>query len=170
MIAAHLNIPKNIKLHFELGRAIVAQCGVLITTILFTKNTSGTNFAIIDAGMNDLMRPALYNARHKITKLHYSSVDNKRLENASSNKKVVALNKENVTADKNAFIPATALIHKEKYNIVGPVCESTDIFAKNLLLEKLERGDKLIIYSSGAYGRVLANQYNSRRLIKEFII
>lgn len=135
IIAENLDIPLHIKLHFELGRAIVAQCGVLISTVIFTKNTAGTNFAIIDAGMNDLMRPALYNANHKIVKIN---------------------------ARKNDVM--------NKFHIVGPVCESTDIFAKNVKIANLRRSDKIILYSAGAYGKVLANQYNSRKLIKEYLI
>lgn len=133
IISQNLDIPSQIKLHFELGRSIVAQCGALVSQVIFTKNTAGTNFAIIDAGMNDLMRPALYSAKHKITKV--------------SNPKTKAM---------------------DKYHIVGPVCESTDVFAKNLKIEGLTRGDKIIIYSAGAYGAVLANQYNSRAKIKEY--
>lgn len=133
IIAANLNVAKDIKLHFELGRSIVAQCGGLISQVIFTKNTAGTNFAIIDAGMNDLMRPALYSAKHKIVKI------SKSLDQSTS-----------------------------KYNIVGPVCESTDVFAKNLRMKNLERRDKVVIYSAGAYGKVLTNEYNSRAKIKEY--
>lgn len=163
IIADNLDIPKNIKLHFELGRSIVAQCGVLVTSVLFTKNTIGTNFAIIDAGMNDLMRPALYSAKHKIAKLNDYSSNSKDNIITAYKKTTVAPNKEDITQ-------AKLKLHKERYHIVGPVCESTDIFAKNLSLEELKRGDKLVIYSTGAYGRVLANQYNSRKLIKEFLL
>lgn len=170
IIADNLDIPKNIKLHFELGRAIVGQSGVLVTNVLFTKNTAGTNFAIVDAGMNDLMRPALYSAKHKITKLHCSSRNNKKPEDSTANKNPLVLGKENITTNKKLIIEAAALIHKKKYHIVGPVCESTDIFAKNLSLEELTRSDKLIIYSTGAYGRVLANKYNSRKLIGEILL
>jgi diaminopimelate decarboxylase len=139
-IATNLDVPSHIKLHFELGRSIIAQCGTLVTRVLFTKQTAGINFVIIDAGMNDLLRPALYGAKHKIVKLSPNNTD--------------------------IVIKA----HTNKYHIVGPICESTDIFAKNLLLPTLKRGDKLLIYSTGAYGKVLANQYNSRGLIKEFLI
>lgn len=140
-INAHLNIPKTITLHFELGRSLVGQCGILISTVLFTKNTAGTNFAIVDAGMNDLMRPALYNAKHNIIVLNHETKPQSNLA-----AKVMP------------------------YHIVGPVCESTDIFARNLLLTELKRGDKIIIETCGAYGRVLANQYNSRNLITEYTI
>lgn len=128
-----LSLPIPAKIHFELGRSLVAQCGVMLSKVLFIKNTAGTNFAIIDAGMNDLMRPALYEAKHEI------------------------LNLSNET-------------DMEKYHVVGPVCESTDIFAKNLALPKLKRGDIVAVLTSAAYGRVLANQYNRRRMIKEYMI
>lgn len=130
----NLCLPTATQIHFELGRSLVAQCGGLLSKVLFTKVTAGTNFAIIDAGMNDLIRPMLYEATHKISPL---------------------INKSGTIM---------------KYHIVGPVCESTDVFIKNLELPTLERGDALIIFSCGAYGRVLANQYNRRALIKEFVI
>lgn len=129
----HLQLSETVMVHFELGRSLVAQCGILLSQVLFIKNTCGTNFAIIDAGMNDLMRPALYEAKHKIVTL------------TKSRQQVL-------------------------YNIVGPVCESTDIFAQELLLPELKRGDIVVIQSSGAYGHVLANQYNSRDLIKEYVV
>ncbi len=128
-----LNLPYQVKVHFELGRSLVAQCGALLSTVLFIKNTAGTNFAIIDAGMNDLMRPALYEAKHEIISLSESS-------------------------------------KTELYHVVGPVCESTDIFAKNLAMPELKRGDVVAIMTSAAYGRVLANQYNRRRMIKEYMV
>lgn len=131
VISTFLRIPNNVKLHFELGRSIVAQCGIVLSKVIFTKTTANTNFAIIDAGMNDLMRPALYEAKHKIASLNPNSLTD------------------------------------NEYSIVGPICESSDIFATKLKLATLNRGDFVIIYSCGAYGRVLANNYNSRELIKE---
>ena len=133
-IATHLKLPKEVNLHFELGRSITAQCGVIISKVIFTKTTANTNFAIIDAGMNDLIRPALYEAKHKISTLN-----------------------SNITT-------------QNKYSIVGPICESSDVFATELKLPTLNRGDFVIIYSCGAYGRVLANSYNSRELIQEYFI
>ena len=129
----NLSLPNPVKIHFELGRSMVAGCGIMLSKVLYIKNTAGTKFAIIDAGMNDLMRPALYEAKHEIINL--------------SDKKTI-----------------------ETYHIVGPVCESTDIFAKNLAITKLERGDLIAILTSGAYGRVLANQYNRRNMIKEYMV
>jgi diaminopimelate decarboxylase len=135
-IATNLGIAKDIRLHFELGRSLVAQCGIIVSSVLFTKNTADTNFAIIDAGMNNLMRPALYNAKHKISKI-----------NQTKNK-----------------------TFQRKYNIVGPICESSDIFATNYKIVQLNRGDKVAIYTTGAYGYVLSNTYNSRKKIKEYIV
>ncbi len=129
----NLRLPEAVKIHFELGRSLVAQCGIMLSKVLYIKNTAETLFAIIDAGMNDLMRPALYEAKHVI-------------------------------------LPLIERDLIKTYHVVGPVCESTDIFAKNLALSELNRGDVVAILTSGAYGRVLANQYNRRRLIKEYLI
>ncbi len=116
------------ELHFELGRSIVGQCGTLISKVLYIKNGVLTNFAILDAGMTDLIRPALYQANHKI---------------------------ENLTSTSDKI---------EKYDVVGPICESSDCFGKALQLPTLKRGDILAIYSCGAYGEVMASQYNMRKL------
>jgi diaminopimelate decarboxylase len=115
------------KLHFEPGRAITGQCGTLISKVLYIKKGSNTRFAIIDAGMTDLIRPALYQAFHKI-------------ENLSSKGKPV------------------------RYDIVGPVCESSDTFARFLELPETKRGDIIAIRSAGAYGEVMASRYNLRDL------
>ena len=114
-------------LHFELGRAVVAQCGSLITRTLYIKEGSIKKFAIVDAGFTDLIRPALYQAYHKI---------------------------ENITSDEPA----------DTYDVVGPICESTDVFAKQIDLNRAHRGDLLAIRSAGAYGEIMASQYNCRRL------
>lgn len=125
--AQHLSIHPGQHLHFELGRAIVAQCGTLITRLLYVKEGTSKKFAIVDAGMTDLIRPALYHAYHKI-------------ENISSKEP------------------------KTPYDIVGPICESSDVFAKNHELNKCHRGDLIAIRSAGAYGEVMASQYNCRKL------
>lgn len=114
-------------LHFELGRAVVAQCGSLITRTLFIKEGRAKKFAIVDAGFTDLIRPALYQACHKI---------------------------ENISSDEPM----------ESYDVVGPICESTDVFAKQTALNATHRGDLLAIRSAGAYGEVMASQYNCRQL------
>ncbi len=119
-------------LHFELGRAVVAQCGTLITRTLYVKQGDFKQFAIVDAGMTDLIRPALYNAYHKI-------------ENITSNEPV------------------------ETYDVVGPICESSDVFAKAIDLNKTHRGDLIAIRSAGAYGEIMASGYNCRQLPKGYI-
>ena len=113
------------ELHFEPGRAIVGQCGSLITKVLFVKKGVNTWFAIVDAGMNDLIRPALYQSYHKI---------------------------ENITSVEKF----------EKYDVVGPICESSDCFGKALPLAGTHRNDLLAIRSTGAYGQTMASQYNLR--------
>ena len=112
-------------LHFELGRSVVGQCGSLITKVLYTKTGKIKNFAIVDAGMTELLRPALYQAMHNIDALTST--------------------KENKT-----------------YDVVGPICESSDTFRKDLDLPELSRGDLLAIRSCGAYGEVMQNEYNLR--------
>ena len=114
-------------LHFELGRAVVAQCGSLISRTLYIKEGAVKKFCIIDAGMTDLIRPALYQAYHKI-------------ENISSEKPL------------------------QTYDVVGPICESSDVFAKQIDLNGSCRGDLIAIRSAGAYGEIMASQYNCRRL------
>ncbi|WP_150468141.1 diaminopimelate decarboxylase [Francisella sp. SYW-9] len=124
----------DVKLHFELGRSLVSQSGILLSQVLFNKTTQETNFLIIDAGMTELIRPALYQAQHKIV----------GLVNDTPN--------------------------KERYHVVGPICESSDVFAKYYPLPKLKRGDLIAIYSAGAYGKVLASEYNLRPEVKEYFI
>lgn len=119
------------KLHFELGRAVVAPCGSLISRVLYIKNGINTNFAILDAGMTELIRPALYQAFHKI---------------------------ENLSAD-----PSQAFT---KYDVVGPICESSDCFGKAVQLPPTKRGDLMAIRSTGAYGEVMASRYNLRDTVK----
>lgn len=128
----HLNLREGQTLHFELGRAIVGQCGNLITKVLYVKQGVHKQFAIVDAGMTDLIRPALYQASHKI---------------------------ENLTSS----------APEETYDVVGPICESSDVFAKAIDLSKCHRGDLLAIRSAGAYGEIMASQYNCRTLPKGLI-
>lgn len=124
-----LELRKNQQAHFELGRAITAQCGSLISRVLYIKKAINTNFAILDAGMTELIRPALYQAYHKI-------------ENLTANTKHETRN--------------------NKYDIVGPICESSDCFGKAVDLPETFRGDIIAIRSAGAYGEVMASQYNLR--------
>ncbi|MBQ4386240.1 MAG: diaminopimelate decarboxylase [Prevotella sp.] len=125
--AKKLRLRPGQTLHFELGRAVVGQCGTLITRTLYIKEGSVKRFCIVDAGFTDLIRPALYQAYHKI-------------ENISSEEAM------------------------ETYDVVGPICESTDVFAKQIDLNRCHRGDLLAIRSAGAYGEIMASQYNCRRL------
>lgn len=127
-----MELRKNQELHFELGRAIVGQCGNLISKVLYIKNGINTNFAILDAGMTELIRPALYQAYHKI-------------ENISSS--------------------ATSTI---KYDVVGPICESSDCFGKAVELPETKRGDIIAIRSAGAYGEVMASRYNLRDEVRSY--
>lgn len=129
--ARHLKLRKGQKLHFELGRSVVGQCGTLVSRVLYVKQGTAKQFAIIDAGMTDLIRPALYHAYHKI---------------------------ENITSDG----PMTT------YDIVGPICESSDVFAKAMDVNECHRGDMLAIRSAGAYGEIMASQYNCRPLPKGY--
>lgn len=115
------------ELHFEPGRSVTGQCGTLISKVLYIKNGSNTRFVIIDAGMTDLIRPALYQAYHKI---------------------------ENLTSEGDL----------NRYDIVGPVCESSDTFAKFIELPATKRGDIIAIRSAGAYGEVMSSRYNLRDL------
>ncbi len=130
--AKKLKLRPGQTLHFELGRAVVAQCGSLITRTLFIKEGAQKKFAIVDAGFTDLIRPALYQAYHKI---------------------------ENITSDEPM----------EAYDVVGPICESTDVFAKQIDLNRAKRGDLLAIRSAGAYGEIMASQYNCRKLPKGYM-
>lgn len=122
-----LDLRSGQQLHFELGRAIVCQCGSLITRVLYVKKSLKKQFVIVDAGMTDLIRPALYQAHHHI---------------------------ENITSD----------MAMQPYDVVGPICESSDCFGKNVMLNATERGDLIAIRSAGAYGEIMASQYNCRPL------
>lgn len=127
----HLNLRPGQQLHFELGRAVVGQCGSLITRTLYVKQATHKQFAIVDAGMTDLIRPALYQAFHLI---------------------------ENISSDEE----------KETYDVVGPICESSDVFVKAFDLNRCHRGDFLALRSAGAYGEIMASGYNCRELPKGY--
>lgn len=126
---------KGQEVHFELGRALVATSGALITRVLYVKNGLKKNFLILDAGMTELMRPMLYQAYHKI---------------------------ENITRKEN--VNTTDQICR--YDVVGPICESTDCFAKEVELPVSYRGDLVVIRTAGAYGEVMASAYNLREPIQ----
>lgn len=128
------------QLHFELGRAVVGQCGSLITRCLYVKQTVSKRFVIVDAGMTELLRPALYGACHCIQNLSASQPHDAAAGSAGASRPMV------------------------RYDVVGPVCESSDTFAKDLLLPETRRGDLIAIRSAGAYGETMASQYNCREL------
>ena len=123
----HLKLRPQQTLHFELGRAVVGQCGSLISKVIYVKQGTNKQFAILDAGMTDLIRPALYQAYHKI---------------------------ENITSEEPM----------ETYDVVGPICESSDVFGKAIDLNKVHRGDLFALRSAGAYGEIMASAYNCRTL------
>lgn len=125
----HLHLRDGQTLHFELGRSIVGQCGSLISRVVYVKHGSDKKFVIVDAGMSELIRPALYGAHHMI---------------------------ENLSA------PADA--PTEVYDVVGPVCESSDVFAGDERLPLTRRGDFIAFRSAGAYGETMASHYNLRKL------
>jgi diaminopimelate decarboxylase len=123
----HLELYEGQTLHFELGRAVTGQCGSLISRVVYVKQGANKQFAILDAGMTDLIRPALYQAYHKI---------------------------ENISSDAPV----------ETYDVVGPICESSDVFGKAIDLNGAKRGDLFALRSAGAYGEIMASGYNCRAL------
>lgn len=123
----HLKLRPKQELHFELGRSVVAQCGSLVTKTLYVKEGINKKFVIVDAGMTDLIRPALYDAYHKI---------------------------ENISSE----------VPMEQYDVVGPICESSDCFGKAMELNGTKRGDLIVLRSAGAYGEIMASRYNCRAL------
>ena len=131
-ISANICRRNDQTVHVELGRSLVAQCANLISRVLFVKSGETKNFLIMDAGMNDLIRPALYGAYHKI---------------------------ENLSAAQRTFFPT-----HQAYDIVGPVCESSDVGGAGRLLPLSVRGDLMAIRSTGAYGQVMASRYNMKDL------
>ncbi len=127
----HLRLYSEQEVHFELGRSIIGQCGTLVSRVLYVKQGTNKKFAIVDAGFTELVRPALYQAYH-------------RIENISSDEKI------------------------EEYDVVGPICESSDVFGKNIELNTIKRGDFIVFRSAGAYGEVMASHYNCRELPKSY--
>lgn len=119
------------QVHFEPGRSIIGQCGSLISKVLYVKEGETKKFAVMDAGFTELIRPAMYDAYHRM---------------------------ENITSDEEP----------ELYDVVGPICESSDVFGKDVELNKAHRGDIVAFRSAGAYGEIMASQYNCRQLPKAF--
>jgi diaminopimelate decarboxylase len=130
--AKHLQLRAGQKVHFELGRSIVGQMGSLITRTLYVKQGTAKQFCIVDGGMSDLIRPALYHAHHEI-----QNISNQEPE--------------------------------EVYDVVGPICESSDVFGKDVTISKAHRGDLIAIRSAGAYGEIMASHYNCRPLPKGYL-
>ena len=126
--AHNLQLRPGQQLHFELGRSIVGQCGSLIAKCLYVKQATHLQFVILDAGMTDLIRPALYDAHHHI---------------------------ENLTSREE---------NTQSYDVVGPICESSDVFQRDCTLPVTHRGDLIALRSAGAYGEIMASQYNCRPL------
>ena len=131
--AKNLQLREGQQMHFELGRAVVGQMGSLITRVLYVKHAHVKQFAIVDAGMSDLIRPALYDAHHEIQNL-------------------------------------TSTEAEETYDVVGPICESSDVFGKDEKLPACHRGDLIALRSAGAYGEIMACQYNCRKLPKAYLM
>ena len=124
----HLHVEAGQEVHFELGRSVVAQCGVLVTRVVYVKQGHAKQFVIVDAGMTDLVRPAMYGSYHQA-------------DNISSQTDTV-----------------------ETYDIVGPICESSDVFLTDYRMPTTQRGDLIVFRSAGAYGEIMASQYNCRTL------
>jgi diaminopimelate decarboxylase len=144
------------KVHFELGRAMVAQCGALIARVLYIKKGVNTNFAILDAGMTELMRPALYQAYHKIENISKMEDGERKMENGKG--------KIENGAGTSPISHSTSTI--QKYDVVGPICESSDCFGKAVSLPETVRGDLVALRTAGAYGEVMSNGYNLRDKVK----
>lgn len=130
-----LTVKPHQEVHFELGRALVAQCSSLISKVLYIKNGIKKNFVILDAGMTELMRPALYQAFHKV---------------------------ENISLDAEGLKLKAESESQISYDVVGPICESSDCFGKDVSLPITKRGDLIALRTTGAYGEVMASAYNLR--------
>ena len=126
-----LKLKPGQQVHFEPGRSIVGQCGNLISKVLYVKEGEAKKFAILDAGFTELIRPAMYDAYHRM---------------------------ENITSEEETSV----------YDVVGPICESSDVFGKDIELNAVKRGDLFAFRSAGAYGEVMASQYNCRTLPKAY--
>ena len=126
---------ENLKFIFEPGRLIAANAGILVSKVLYTKNITGKKFVIIDAGMNDMMRPALYDAHHEI-------------------------------------MPDVRTSEYDEINtdIVGPICESSDVFLNIQKFNKVKSGQYVILKDVGAYGSTMSSNYNARPLIEELMV
>ncbi|TVQ67004.1 MAG: diaminopimelate decarboxylase [Balneolaceae bacterium] len=131
LFSEHLDHRDDQQIHFELGRSVVGQCGSLISRVLYVKEGVATDFAILDAGMTELIRPALYQASHRVDVLTSSKPE-------------------------------------KTYDVVGPICESSDTFQRGIRLPELQRGDLVAIRSAGAYGEVMSSGFNLRERVKSY--
>lgn len=135
------------KLILEPGRFIVGNAGILVSRVIFTKESGGKRFVIQDGGMNDLIRPTLYDAFHRIWPV--------------APPPDVPAPPEDYEAEIAGTQPA---------DVVGPVCETGDFFARNRRLPPLDRGDLLAVFSAGAYGMAMSSNYNSRPRAAEVLV
>ena len=135
--AKRLKLRPGQEVHFELGRSVVCQCGSLISKVLYVKKGVKKQFVILDAGMSDLIRPALYQAHHNI---------------------------ENISAELNG------VTETDTYDVVGPVCESSDCFGTGEVLPVTKRGDFVALRSAGAYGQIMASNYNCRKIPASLVL
>ncbi|MEO1345448.1 MAG: diaminopimelate decarboxylase [Pseudomonadota bacterium] len=124
------------EVEIEPGRLVVGNAGILVSRVIYVKSGEGRDFLILDGAMNDLIRPAMYDAHHDIVPI---------VEPAPGNE-------------------------MQPYDIVGPVCESGDTFAKNRMMPPLADGDLVAFRSAGAYGAVMASEYNTRPLVPEVLV
>ena len=124
------------RLSFEPGRLIAGNAGVLVSRVIYVKRGDAKTFLIIDAGMNDLIRPAMYDAFHEIVPFQEPAIGSPRL----------------------------------RYDVVGPVCETSDLFASDRPLPELKSGDLVAILTAGAYGAVMASDYNARPRVAEVLV
>ena len=129
----HLQLRDGQQVHFELGRSVVAQCGALISRVLYVKHGHEKDFVIVDAGMSDLLRPALYGSEHQARNLSHPEAPCAR------------------------------------FDIVGPICESSDVFLSDYTMPSPQRGDLIAFKSAGAYGEIMASGYNCRQLPESWI-
>ncbi|HEY4639511.1 MAG TPA: diaminopimelate decarboxylase [Candidatus Udaeobacter sp.] len=139
----------GIRILVEPGRFLTGNAGVLLTRVRYIKQTANKKFAIVDAGMNDLIRPALYQSYHQIVPCRASAA---------------------ADADPSTSMSVSTSKSWEKIDIVGPVCESGDFFALDREMPEVREGDLLAIMSAGAYGFVMASNYNSRSLPAEALV
>ncbi len=138
---------KNLKLILEPGATIAANSAILLTRVLFLKTGGKKIFVIVDAGMNDLIRPPLYDAFHFIWP---TAVD----ENFTPQKRLI-----------RPHIEGTQVV-----DIVGPICEAADFFARDRYLPPVKRGDLIAIFAAGAYGYAMSSNYNSRPMLPEVLV